>query len=314
MADHGSVPRALSRVLAALVAVILVAGAAGYMIFRVQTPVSLNQAIERFRAANDGITSRRHQVNPTSDRAKKKPANRGREAPDRPREGSRRSTSATRLKRRPSVTQVSLPLWDVMPAEGVYSYVGRGEESIWPVPPRKFPRFTQRLITHEGRNTWVENHLFSEERESWTRFSTSETGRLVHHQRNYIAIGHYEEDKIVPFHPPILALKFPPRVGHSWGGVSKGETNDGESYTGTWTVEVVADEHWTIGGTRARVVAYEFDIDLEGEFNGTVAVNVWLAPRYGLTVREEYDADAMIGPLKYNGKWFVELRSLEPRT
>lgn len=119
-------------------------------------------------------------------------------------------------------------------------------------------------------------------------------------------------------------MLFPARVGQVWEGEFTGRTvnrgtsassaDEGEDYTGTYTVRMAGDEHWTIGGTRVRVLGYEFDVVLEGEFNGTVSVDYWFAPRYGLTVREEYWADAKVGPLDYYGHWFVKLRSLTPRT
>lgn len=63
-----------------------------------------------------------------------------------------------------------------------------------------------------------------------------------------------------------------------------------------------------------HVLGFDFFVDLKGEFNGTVRVKYWFAPRYGVTVREEYYAHAQVGPIKNWGEWFVKLRSLKPAT
>jgi hypothetical protein len=77
---------------------------------------------------------------------------------------------------------------------------------------------------------------------------------------------------------------------------------------------MVVDELWNVGGTRTRVLGYELDVVFEGDVSGTVSVNYWFSPHYGLTVREEYSADAKVGPFDYHGEWFVELRSFTPRS
>lgn len=296
---------------------ILLAALVGYAIFRKQTPVSLEEAIDRFRAGNDRSTSDAYKVSSSRKQDKGKP---------------KPSSARMRIRNDPSTEPLKESLGDavgdatgaaidrdrsrfnVMPAEGVYTYVGRGEESIDPVPARHFPRVTQRIITHEDQDTWVEHHIFSEERASWSRHSTSQTRRVIHHQRNFIKIGPHDEDKTVPFHPPIQTAGFPYRPRERWEGRFTGQTNDGEHYTGTYAVEAVEDEKWDIGGTKTRVLGFEFFAEFVGEFNGTVKVNYWYAPRYGVTVREEYYADAQVGPLRYWGEWFVRLRSLHPAT
>ena len=309
--------RILKHVIGMILVVVIAAGA-GYAVFRHQTPVSLRDAVDRFRSGNDARTSDRYEVHPSADRSRgdvrtrrsrfgsvegERNGNRG---------GSNRSEAVADIVAAAGARLVEH--FDVMPAEGVYTYVGRGRESVDPVPPREFPRVTQRIITHEDHDTWVEHHIFSEERASWTRHTVSETFRLVHGQRNYIKMGPYDEDKTFPFNPPIQTAVFPTHVGASWSDRSTGRTNDGEDYTATWTVKAVENSKWDIDGVRTRVLGFEFFVKLEGEFNGTVSVKYWYAPRYGLTVREEYYADAQVGPLKYWGEWFVRLRSLTPTT
>lgn len=317
MSRNRSVDHLLKRVVGISLAVVVVAVFTGYAVFRHQTPVTREDAVNRFRAHNDATTSGRYEVDPSRDRRRTRKG-RGvrRDLVAAVRSGNS-SSSASKDAASDDTATTAVEMtdqFDVMPAEGVYTYVGRGQESIHPVPPRAFPRVTQRIITHHDHNTWVEHHIFSEERASWTQISTSETGRLAHNQRNYIRIGPYDEDKMFPFEPPIRGVIFPHFVGQSWEGRFKGQTNDGEDYTGRYTVRAVDDSTWNVGGVDARVLGLEFSAEMEGEFNGTVTIKFWFAPRYGLTVREEYYADAKVGALTYWGEWFVELRSLKPRT
>ncbi len=106
----------------------------------------------------------------------------------------------------------------------------------------------------------------------------------------------------------------PPGISEEWRGHFTGQTKKGERYEGTYEVRATEDATWSIDGVRLRVLGYHIDVRFDGDITGTVSVSYWIAPRYGLTVREEYYADAKVGPLDYFGEWSVELRSLQPRT
>lgn len=302
---------------AGLVILLIVLVAAGWAVWRQQTPVSVAQAVEHFRAANDDIASGRYEVEPNRSRPGPGGGPGQRDIAKKP--GAARVPQRGTLETQPGGSVVAAAVtrhFDVMPAEGVYRYEGSGMESLQGLE-RNFPTDTERIIWHEDRDTWTEHHIFSEERESWTLLTTSESGRLAHHQRNDIKIGtgpSIDESRTISFTPPLQATLFPPTVGATWDGEFSGTTEKDESYTGTYRVRMIEDDTWTIGGVRSRVLGYDMDVEFEGEVAGTVRVKYWFAPRHGLTVRENYSADAKVGPLSYHGEWFVRLKSLSPVT
>lgn len=307
----------VGRLLAALILVVVVVGVGGWFLFRHQKPVTTKQAIELFRAGNDTTTSGRYEV---GREPRQKPAGLKKETAARG-AGSHPVRSSTRKRSSSTdaavITATRSPHFDIMPAEGVYLYRGTGREGIGPWN-RPLDRDSERIITHHDRDTWTEQHIFSEQRASWTKITIGETGRIVHGQRNDIRIGPNDainESRQFPFNPPLQATMFPPpSVDETWGGRFSGRTQRNETYTGTYTVRSVEDDVWTIGGTSTRVLGYVMDVELEGDVEGTVKVNYWFSPAYGLTVREDYRIDAKVGHLPpYFGEWSVRLLSLDPR-
>ena len=325
MAGQGSITRAVKRIFTALVAVVLLVGAVGYALFRIQTPVSLDQAVDEFRAGNDDTTAGTLTVGSHADqgaghRKETKRAKKGRPVDRRAVNAAASSPASTRV-RAPDGTVIAasdrqtVP-FGVMPAEGVYSYRGTGEESFNSVG-RNFPtEVTSRSITHLDRDTWKEHHIFSEERASWTKITAGPEGRFVSHQRNLIAIGPiYKRDTTVPIQPPLHAVRYPPRVGERWSGEFEGRTRpEGEDYTGTYTVRMVGDEIWRVGDESVRVLGYETEVEFVGELSGHVTVKYWFSPFLGMTVHEDYRIDANASGLRYKAHWNVKLTSLHPAT
>jgi hypothetical protein len=54
-------------------------------------------------------------------------------------------------------------------------------------------------------------------------------------------------------------------------------------------------------------------MDMQGEISGHVLARVWVAPKYGMTVKEHYvqDVEASVG--SYHGEWTMTLKSVEPQ-
>lgn len=293
------------RVIAAVAVIVVILFGYGYTVFNKQSPLSLDDVVDRFHALNDDVISGVQQVG-TAEEPGVDPA-----APSRgPRSASGDQEASSAEGSTPKTGGV---LVISMPAEGVYTYDGTGSEGFGPVR-REFPKVSRRIFTREDADTWLEYHIFSEERASWTLLSTTPSRRLVHHQRNYVKIGPYEEDKTLPFVPPIQAALFPPRAGQSWGGEFTGTSNNDEDYTGRYQVKAVDDRVWEVGRVRTRVFGFEINVTFVGEFNGTASVNYWYSTEYGMSVREDYSATASIGPVVYQGEWSVRLRSLTPHT
>lgn len=304
------------RFLATVVATAALLAIGGFFMFRHQTPVTIEQAVERFRAGNDGTTSGRYEVHRRRTRVPGRDSG-AIKVTRRESAGTRTIQGGSNRQGPAVVASPRSPHFDVMPAEGVYLYEGSGREGVDPYS-RSFDPNTERIITHDDRDTWTEHHLFSQQRASWTKITTSETGRIVHGQRNDITIGPddaIDETRHFPFNPALQATVFPPpSTGTQWQGRFTGQTQKGESYTGSYEVRALEDGHWAIGGIQTRVLGYRMDVEFEGDVEGTVRVSYWFAPAYGVTVREDYRIDARVGIFDYWGEWFVTLRSLTPRT
>ncbi len=323
MAARGSLKRPLTALIA-VVFVVFVVGAVGYFVFQIQTPVTLEDAVDRFRGGNDEVTAGTRTVGSPTDQKThdSKGASRTSESPRRRLriEGAPESAVAGARVRAPggkvvTVSDQEAVPFGVLPAEGVYSYVGEGEESFNGLK-REFPTDnTYRTVTHLANDTWKEQHIFSEERASWTKLTAGPEGRFVPYQRNLIVIGPYRRDTTVPFDPPMHAALFPPVVDQTWSGEFTGRTRpDGEDYTGTYTVRMTGDEVWRVGGEPVRVLGYELDVEFKGELNAVVNVKYWFSPFLGVTVHEDYSIDAAVLGLRYQAEWNVKLTSLQPAT
>ena len=194
----------------------------------------------------------------------------------------------------------------VRPAEGVYAYRTDGHEGFQGIFDREFPPTSHRTIVHTGPMTWSDHTIFSEERESWSSFEFGDRQRMVHSQRNRIAFPPYVEDKTVTFTPPVVSTKVPWKLGRSWSGSFSGETY------GSYEARTLRFERVSVGGRPVAAWVDQLDVVLHGEIEGEVTVTRWLSPEHGVTLREEYRADAWVGPLHYIAEWSVSLRSIEP--
>lgn len=297
---------------------LVVIGIAGFALFRVRTPVTLDDAVDRFRAGNDSLTSGSYEVDPPKPQegARSQALARGENAA---RANASHRAGAQPLARTADVaaatTDAQTSSFDVMPAEGVYRFEGSGEENINGIS-RPLDTESHRIVTHEDHDTWVEHHIFQEERQSWTRITTGATGRLVHSQRNLIGIaGQTVRDTDVPFDPPVQAVLFPHRVGHTWSDRFEGRSEpDGDDYSGTYRVQALGDEVWRVGNRPVRVFGYQMDVEFEGELEADVTVKYWFAPLHGVTVKEHYSIDATVEGLDYHAEWDVRLLSIAPHS
>jgi hypothetical protein len=196
----------------------------------------------------------------------------------------------------------------IRPAEGVYRYRTEGHEGFVGIFDREFPPTSHRTIVHTGPTTWSDHTIFSEERESWSSFEFRPGKRLVHSQRNRIEFAGFEQDKTATFDPPIVSSMYPWELGKTWRGEFSGPTY------GTYEVRTIHRENILVGGERLHAWADRLQVELHGEIEGKADVTRWLSPEYGLTLREEYRADAWLGPVHYIAEWSVTLASVEPTT
>ena len=285
------------------------------------TPVEHGEAVRRFHEERKTIGQHpeREPAPATKARAKDRPgrAQRVSAAPDEA-PGSTPSVAlvpsgATTEKQGPAkkAEKAEPEPWPVMPvvvrpAEGVYSYRTDGHEGFEGIFDREFPPTSYRTIVHTAPSTWSDHTIFSEERESWNSFEFGQAQRRVRFQRNRIKFAAYERDETVTFNPPLLSTMYPWELGRTWRGTFSGETY------GSFEARTARREYVTVGAERVRAWADRLDVVLHGRIEGEVTATRWLSPDHGLTLREEYRADAWLGPIHYIAEWSVTLRSLRP--
>jgi hypothetical protein len=285
------------------------------------TPVEHEEAVRRFHEERKTIGQhpKEEPAPATKARAKDRPgrAQRVSAAPDEA-PGSTPSVAvvpsgATTEKQDPAkkAEEAEPEPWPVMPvvvrpAEGVYTYRTDGHEGFEGIFDREFPPVSYRTIIHTGERTWSDHTIFSEERESWSSFVFTQGQRRVPSQRNRIRFAAYERDETVTFEPPLLSTMYPWELGRTWRGTFSGETY------GSFEAETAHREYVTVGTERVPAWGDRLDVELHGRIEGEVTVTRWLSPEHGLTLREEYRADAYLGPLHYIAEWSVTLRSVRP--
>lgn len=193
------------------------------------------------------------------------------------------------------------------PAEGVYSWSTKGWEEAAGIR-RDFPSESQRIITASNGSSWKQHHYFSEEREIWSDFVISNKGAHMAKQRNRAKFGPVTNDSTVDFSPPMLVGLAEPEIGKSWTGKWQGRTS------GSYAVRIFDRGQMTIGGKSVEVWGYELRIEMKGELDGSVFARIMYAPKYALTVQENYTQDIQSERGRYRAEWAMTLKSTTPQT
>lgn len=191
--------------------------------------------------------------------------------------------------------------------EGTYEYETDGWESMKPGGYRRtFPATTHRNVRYTGAQRWEEHHIFLEERHIWYDLGWDDVGRLAYSTRNQISFGRRGVgiDETIRFSPPLRSSSLPWRKGARWTGTFEGDTS------GSYTAATLDHGWMMVGGERVEFWLDEFDAYLKGRVDGHVIVRRWLSPKYGIVLREAYDATATVGVLEYRARWIATLRSL----
>jgi hypothetical protein len=193
------------------------------------------------------------------------------------------------------------------PDEGVYTWTINGYEQ-GPGVRRELPRKSHRVINHEGKDDWVEHHIFSEQKEQWFGLTISREGGAAREVRNRVEMGPVTVDRTVVFNPVMFVSRFPYKVGQTWEGQWTGDTSG--SYSGRTL------DHGTlrIGGKEVEVWLTEVDMEMRGEVEGDVLTRSWVAPDYHMVVKQYQEANVRSGPGEYYSEWMGQVTSLRPRT
>ncbi len=192
------------------------------------------------------------------------------------------------------------------PKEGVYSWEIDGYER-GPGVERRLPKRSHRIIQHEGKNKWVEHHIYSEQKEQWFHLGMSQQGVAVSEVRNRVEMGPVEVDRTVMFDPPAFVSTFPFQVNQTWDGTWEGKTR------GSYSGKTIDHGFLTIGGERVEVWVTEVHMEMSGEVEGTVITRSWVAPDYNIVVRQYQESNVESGPGSYYSEWEGQMLSLHPQ-
>jgi len=290
----------------------LVMGVAGYKWMTTSTPVSSDQAVDIFRAEkghkapSDTRTepARRKKGSPVTRRQADSTRSAAKTA-SQP-SAAAAATTQTRAGDGTSSSSQSDGTVRTLPEDGVYSWATDGYEQAAGAR-RSLPKEMQRIITLDGKHGWTQHDYFSEQREAWTEFRVLKAGVSIASQRNKVTFGPVTNDETITFAPPMLVGPTNLEVGQRWEGSWKGDTY------GTYTGRTFEHRFLEIGQKRVEVWAVEVLMEMKGEVRGEVQARVWIAPEYGMTVKEHFvqDVEADVGT--YHAEWTTKLKSVRPR-
>lgn len=293
----------MSRTTWILLVMILVFGAVAGGAYRWvtrSTPVSREQAVQRFREQawatripTVTVTAIPEAAGASTPEAKSSPAPRGGGAIAQP---------------RPSVSATPQDRGFPQPEAGVYSWRTEGHEEAAGVR-RQFPPESQRIITDEGPGRYVIHHVYSEEHEERFTAEVLESRVIVHRIRVEVTFGPANEEVEVIFDPPMDFVVLPFRTGKIWEGSWSGDT------WGTYTARVFERTPVTVGDEPVEAWGVEYEIEMHGEIEGEETLWAWWSEEHGMTVRERYEMTAQLQgkPGTYHGEWRNRLLTLHPQ-
>lgn len=195
---------------------------------------------------------------------------------------------------------------ETRPDDGVYLWEVQGYEEASGGTRRELPERSHRIITHGGRGSWVEHHIFSDQREEWFEGGRSGSGFVSHAVRNRVQFGPVEVDRTVTFDPDLLAARLPFRINETWSGKWTGRTE------GEYRARVFEHAHFIFDGERVEVWGTEVVMTMRGEVEGEVITRSWIAPAYDLVVKQEQRMTVESGPGTYHTEWTGRVTSLTP--
>ena len=193
----------------------------------------------------------------------------------------------------------------VRPEDGVYTWNVDGVERA-PGVERRMPRRSSRVVTYEGSG-WVEHHIFSEQKELWFHLETTDQGTQLSAARNRVVMGPVEVDKTVTFDPAVFVSHYPFELNQTWQGSWDGKTR------GSYSGRTIDHGTLVIGGEKVEVWVTEVRMEMRGDVEGNVLTRSWVAPDYGMVVKQYQETNVKSGPGDYYSEWEGQLVSLKPQ-
>lgn len=263
----------MTRLLGALVAVVLLAGACS----SAPEPDAAVRGDARVEVGSspteDRDDAKRSQNEKSAGRA-------GPKAKSRPGEGAQTGAAGTGSTARQSESR-----GPTYPAAGRYRYEQLGyEEYCRATCTREDLPPTRTIdISYRNRNarraTLVSDERISSSRSSETRLKVNRAAALITRVDVRFEDEGFRYENTYRPEPPIESLLFPLRVGKSWSGRWDADTS------GRYEIDVVGRDGIDVRGRRVNAYRLDTVTFFRGEFDGRGDVSVWVDPETTMVVR-----------------------------
>lgn len=295
--------------LLALFAVILLvtgSGTVGYRLLSSSTDVSTEEAVQRFRKGRSPSPTARPHGGDHAQNAEPSSSGAGEQTVEDPETPSLAIDSEPFGPEPSGTPETDDEVTADRPEPGVYSWRTEGFERAAGVR-RELPKETQRIV-ELGDDSWTAHHVFSQEKEQWFTFMTTNRGVEVSQVRDKIRIGPFVEDETIEFDPPQQFVPIPIRQGDRWEG--PWASSDGDLY-GTLQGVVGHRETVPIGNQSFETWMVDVVLQIEGDAAGRIEYRAWFSTELGMAVREQVVEDIEDGPVSYHAEWDIKLLSAE---
>jgi hypothetical protein len=266
------------------------------------TPVTLEQAVDRFRDTVPSTAPAEPSAEAATTPADTAPAA----------EASVSGSTATRTAAAPAAQAASAAQPFAAPADGVYPYRARGYEEVSMGGARHdYPERTFATVRRQGGCRWEVRHEVLKEHVEHNVLC-SEPGRLIGLESGteIVFFGQRNGSTFRCDPPEVLA-----RVGDQPGAKST-TTCRSEEDQATITTTFVGRERLTVGGVAVDALHLISDGTVSGRATGTSKIDNWIHPDTGLLLKSvrkvQSRADAFGSTVDYREDASFELERLEP--
>jgi hypothetical protein len=265
----------------------------------VTTPVTLRDALERFRGEMPSRTPA-GTVRPRARTAEPVP--------------SPASTTASSARRRRSTATGTATLHP--PANGVYAYRTNGYEEISTTSARHdYPSESFATVRRGDGCAWEFEHRVVEQHVDTARYCTARDRHALRAASTAVTFFGQSGTRTYTCDPPLTLLVRPMRAGAVFTGSC--ETDDGNARSDE-RVTVVGSETVVVAGVDVAAWHIVEESTLSGETQGSGRIEMWLDAASGLPLRVQRAVDTRtssgFGTVRYTERATFVLESVRPQT
>lgn len=190
------------------------------------------------------------------------------------------------------------------PPPGIYSWETKGTEQGM-LLERVLPEssYSHLRATEAG---WTMDHIYSGEHREWLDMTSAPDGMFLNGLRTKVAFGPLDPSPSLDFDAPVRLTMSPAEAGQRWTGEWHGRTS------GSYEGRTVEQSKLTLGAEEIDAWQVEVVLKLTGEAEGTIRMNLWVAPGTGMIVRGAHERDVRASSGSYSARWTDQLLSMRP--